>query len=90
MLYGYETKTAFTGFKQVQARITELTKALKSLSLDNCVQYFCSKFRIDREAYKYWLTGDMVDFAELVVLYLDEQARQAIVEDIAELRRVLA
>lgn len=78
----------FSSFKGVQRRIDVLTAALKKFGFS--VSYFVQKFGVDKEYYRYWLTGDYRDFAELVELYLPEDVKAAIEKDAAELAAICA
>lgn len=74
----------FRGFKPLQTQIAELVGLLKQIGFNP--EYFCQKFGIDREYYADWLTsGDVADFAELAILYLPEEKRIAIKEDLMDL-----
>jgi hypothetical protein len=80
---------AFGKFKSIQAAITRLTREMSALQLEGCVNYFTSKFNIDGEYYRYWLSGDVEDLAELIVLYLPDTQRSAVISDISGLRQLL-
>ena len=78
----------FPSFKSLQMRIDSLTKAVEKLGFS--VNYFIQKFEVDADYYRYWLTGDLRDFAEFVILYLPEQVKAAIEKDAAELAQICA
>ncbi len=91
MSNAYENKNTFTGFKSIQAQISELTRELRQIGCcDNVVVYICSKFGIDKEYYEAWLsTGDIKDVAELVILYLGN-IKDAILKEMREISTINA
>jgi hypothetical protein len=87
MVYAFESLTEYKGFKALQRQINELTAALKSVGFSPA--YFINKFGIDSEAFGLWL-ADLKDFAELVILYLPENIKKAIVDDINDLSTLIS
>ena len=78
----------FAGFKSLQRQITSLAGLLKKFGFS--ASYFVSKFGIDAEYFHDWLTGDLGDFAELVILYLPEDVKTSISNDITALAKACA
>ena len=80
--------TAIGTFKKLQSEITELTRTLMSIGQSvDFIDYLCRKFSIDREFYALWM-GNMNDFAELVVLYLNQETREGIRQELMQLKEI--
>jgi hypothetical protein len=75
--------SSYKGFKGLQKEIASLSTSLLKIGFSS--SYFSTKFNIDAEFYKDWLSGDVADFAELTVLYLPPETRTAIVTDVRDL-----
>ena len=76
----------FKGFKGLNKQITELSGMLSAIGCcDAIVSFLCNRFGLDREYYRDWLcTKDVRDIAELIILYLSEETKEAMLREFAE------
>lgn len=92
MLYAYEQNHAvsYKGFRQVNSQINTLYRELNGVSqkIGNLIGFLCRMAGIDCEYYRYWLTGRLDDFAELVTLYLKEEERQRVLKTLSECKAI--
>jgi hypothetical protein len=93
MLYAYEHNFAgvsYKGFRHADRQITELYKELHKVSkkIGNLTIFLCCMSVIDCEYYRYWLTGNLDDLAELIILYLNEDERQRALNALSECKSI--
>lgn len=80
----------FSGFKGLNAQITELSRVFASIDCCEAIATFlCTRFGVDREYYSDWLCSkDIRDIAELVILYLEDDKREAIYREFRQLAAI--
>jgi hypothetical protein len=76
----------FKGFKGLNKQITDLSGMLSAIGCcDAIVSFLCNRLGLDREYYRDWLyTKDVRDVAELIILYLSEETKEAMLREFAE------
>jgi hypothetical protein len=74
---------ALSSFVRVQKEISALARIFKGVGMN--ATYLRNKFGIDAEYFADWLREDESGLAELVVLFLPETTRAAILSDVSNL-----
>ncbi|MGO9014439.1 MAG: hypothetical protein ACLQF0_05620 [Dissulfurispiraceae bacterium] len=93
MFSSYEKITGvnYKGFRSADRAIATLHKELHAIAkvVGNLPSYLCRMAGVDIEYYRWWIeSGNLLDLAELIVLYLRDEERETVLAKLGECKAI--